>query len=370
MQITPNVRRITNRLSRPVLAFFRMPGSRGFGALIFTFLMIFVGAVVDLKLNYRDPGTGAGLDWVSSVYTVFMLLVFESPLPFPKAGLARLAFFLVPISGFLVLGQGIFRLGNTLLKRDLWEAAMASTYNDHIIICGLGRISQRVIERVRDLDHEVVVIESDPDNEYIEHFRNQKIPVIIGDAHKPEILAQANIQDAESIVPCTSDDMTNLSIALEARRMVPELKIVLRMADTRLAENVRTGFDIHTAFSIPDIAAPAFAAASTKAPLDHAIAFDVGQNRNLITITEFNLVPESSLVGCTVGQLEDEFEVAVLALSRKGEFQLHPRDEVMLLAGCSFVVSATIETLNKLAQLTPPTREYEHYLKGQWHIKT
>lgn len=370
MLLSTPFRRVINHFRRPILAYFRMPGSKGFGALIVFFVLIFSGAVLDLKLHYHDPVTGTGLDWISAVYTVFMLLVFESPLPFPHEPIARLAFFLVPITGFLVLGQGIFRLGNTLLKRDLWEAAMASTYSDHTVICGLGRISRRVIERVRDLNHEVVVIERDPDNEFIAKMRAEKIPVIVGDAHNPEVLAQANITEAESIVPCTSDDMTNLSIALEARRMAPDIKIVLRMADTRLAENVRTGFDIHTAFSIPEIAAPAFAAASTKAPLDHAIAFDVGNTRNLITITKFDLVPESSLVGKTVGQLEDEFGVAVIALSRKGEFQLHPRDEVMLLAGSSFVVSATIDTLNRLAQLTPPAREYEHYLKGQWKIRT
>ncbi|CAM2068407.1 Potassium channel protein [Sulfidibacter corallicola] len=366
--ITRKLPRWLNRIRRPILAYFRMPGSLGFGLLLLTFLVIFAGSVLDLKLTYVHPETGKGLDWIGALYTVFMLLVFESPLPLPQSPITRLAFFLVPISGFLVLGQGVFRLGNTMLKRDLWEKVMASTYSEHTIVCGLGKISIRVIQRILDLRHEVVVIENNRDNQYLEQLRRLRVPVIFGDAHRPDTLESANIRAAEAIVPCTSDDMTNLSIALEARRMVPGMKVVLRMADTRLAENVRSGFDIHTAFSIPEIAAPAFAAASTQAPLDHAIAFDEGNRRNLITITKFNLVPESILVGYTVGQLEDQFEVAVIALSRKGEFLLHPRDDVLLLAGCRFVVSASIETLNQLARLTPPAREYDHYLKGTWKI--
>jgi Trk K+ transport system NAD-binding subunit len=128
------------------------------------------------------------------------------------------------------------------------------------------------------------------------------------------------------------------------------------MADTQMAANLRSGFDIHTAFSIPEIAAPAFAAAATRAPLDHAISFGEGDNRSLLTITKFTLVPESVLVGYTVGRLEEEFGVAVIAQRHQDEFLIHPKDNAVLVAGDRFVVSASITALNQLAELTrrPP----------------
>jgi len=63
-----------------------------------------------------------------------------------------------------------------------------------------------------------------------------------------------------------------------------------------------------------------------------------------------------------VGQLEDEFEVAVIAQRSNGEFQLHLRDDAVLHVTDRFVVSASIEALNRLARLTPPTRELDTYV--------
>ena len=63
-------------------------------------------------------------------------------------------------------------------------------------------------------------------------------------------LIEFQIENGTSaIVPCADDDLANLDIALEARRLKPGIKVVLRLFDERLAENVEHGFDIHTAFS-------------------------------------------------------------------------------------------------------------------------
>ncbi|MDX1522968.1 MAG: NAD-binding protein, partial [Anaerolineae bacterium] len=200
--------------------------------------------------------------------------------------------------------------------------------------------------------------------------RSWGVPVVIADATRPDVLRGVAIKTAESIVPCTSDDLVNLSIALEARKIVPDIKVVLRMADTQMAANIRDGFDIHTAFSIPEISAPSFAAAATKAPLDHAFSFGIGNERRLLTITKFTVVPESILVDYTIGELEQEFEVAVIAHRVGVDFNLHPKDDERLNVGDGFVVSASIQALNTIASLTPPTREMDRYHEGRWPLKT
>lgn len=360
----------TKNIRRPVLAFFRMPGSGGFGVLLIIFALIIVFGILDLKLNYVNPDTGKRLDTIAAVYAVFALLVFETPFPLPDSWITRIVFFAVPISGVLVLGRGLLRLGSSILDVNMWNRAMASTYKDHIIVCGLGKVSARVVRWILDLNEEVVVIDNRPDNPFLDEVRSWGVPVIIADARRPEILREAGIQEAESIVPCTNDDLTNLSVALEARRLRPSIKVVLRMFDNRMAANLESGFDIHTAFSIPELSAPAFAAAATRAPLDYAFAFGEGKARNLLTITKFTLVEDSILVGYTVGKLEEEFDVAVIAHRKDGKFILHPRDDTVLCVGDRFVLSATIEALNQIASLTPPTRDVDLYQQGRWPIKT
>lgn len=359
-----------NSIQRPTYAFFRMPGSTGFGILLVVFAAVVVVAVLELHWNYVHPETGAGLDLYEAVYTVFMLLVFETPLPLSESWIARLAFFAIPIFGILVLGQGLVRLGRALLNRDVWSKAMASTYKEHTIVCGLGKVSTRVTRWILDLHEEVVAIENDPNNPFIAEVRRWGVPVVIADARRPEVLLDAGITQAESIVPCTSDDLMNLSIALEARRLVPEIKVVLRMFDVQMAANVRAGFKIHTAFSIPELSAPSFAAAATKAPLDYAFSYGEGDERNLLTITKFTMVAESPLVDYTIDKLEDEFNVSVIAHRRDGEFMLHPKDDAVLSAGDRFVASGPIEGISQIAGLTPPTREMDRYSEGRWPIRT
>jgi Trk K+ transport system NAD-binding subunit len=356
-------------IRRPILAFLRMPGAGGFGTLLLLFAIIVSCSILDLYLTYENPQTGDRLDFVAAVYAVFALLVFETPLDLPASWITRLVFFAVPISGILVLGQGLVRLGSSLLDKNTWDQAMASTYKDHAIVCGLGRVGLKVTRWLLDLNEEVVVIESNPNGSYIAEVRDWGVPVVIADARRANVLESVNIKEAEAIVPCTSDDLTNLGIALEARRLVPKLKVVLRLFDAHIAENIRHGFDIRTTFSIPDISAPTFAAAATRAPLDHAITFGDGEEQSLLTITKFTLIPESSLVGYTVRQLEDEFDVAVIAHRHEGKFMLHPRDDAILCAGDRFVASASIPALNQLARYTPPTREYERYLQGRWPLR-
>jgi Trk K+ transport system NAD-binding subunit len=348
-----------------------MPGARGFGVLLLVFGVLTALATIDLRWNYVHPDTGrVGLDLGEAVYAVGMLLVFQSSLPLPAAWLTRLVFFLVPVTGVLVLGQGLVRLGTTLLSSEAWSRAMASTYSDHAVVCGLGRVSLRSIRWLLDLGQEVVVVEHHRDNPLLDELRAWNVPVVIGDARRGEVLESAGIHRADAIVPCTSDDLTNLSIALEARRLAPAIKVVLRMADVAMAARVRVGFDINTAFSIPEIAAPAFAAAATKVPLDHAIAFGEGDARSLLTITKFTVVEESDLVGRTLGEIERIFDVAIVAhrTVADGRFRLHPPDEERLAAGDRFVASASPEGLTALARHTPPTREMSRYAEGRWPI--
>lgn len=355
----------------PLRAFFRMPGARGFGALLAVFAAVVALATADLKVLYVNPETGRqGMDAVEALYSVLMLLVFQPIQPLPASWLTRLAFFLVPLAGVVVFGQGLVRLGATLVNREEWSRAMASTTRDHVVVCGLGRVTLKVVRWLLDLGERVVVVEQRRDNPLLDEVRGWGVAVVIGDARRGDVLESAALAAAESIVPCTSDDLTNLSIALEARRLVPGVKVVLRMADVQLAAQVRSGFDINTAFSIPELAAPAFAAAATKVPLDQAIAFGEGDARSLLTITKFTVVPESVLAGRSLGEIEREFDVAVVALraAADGRFQLHPPDEARLAAGDHFVVSATVDALARIARLTPPTREISHYAAGRWPL--
>ncbi|MCD8533354.1 MAG: NAD-binding protein [Verrucomicrobia bacterium] len=357
------------RYFRPLIACFRMPGSGTFSVLLGIFVVTVFASVLIIRFQYVDEETGHRCDWGEAIYVVMALLVFESPIAFPSSWIARISFFAVPLSGLLVFGQGLLRLWKSLSDKNTWDLAMASTYQNHSIVCGLGKIGLRVTRWILDLKEEAVVIESDGNNPLIPQVREWGVPVVIGDAKRLEVLRSVGIDRAESIVPCTSDDLANLAIALEARSVCPGIKVVLRMYDQQMANNVRSGFDINRTYSIPEIAAPPLAAAATRVPLDHAFTYGEGDERSLITITKFALVVESVLIGYSVGQMEEEFKVAVIGIRKNGKFELHPARSTILECDDRFVVSAGIDSLNLLAGLTPPANELERYRKGRWPLQ-
>jgi Trk K+ transport system NAD-binding subunit len=358
---------------RTVRAFFSLPGSHVFLGGLILFLVLLVVAVIVLDTSYAMPGDPDGLDTVESIYAVFGMLFFEHVFDLPRDWFSAALFFLVPVVGIITLGQLFVRLGTTVLNREKWEMAKASTYSDHVIVCGLGRVGFRVCRWLLDLGEEVVVVDLDDEDSLYDQVRAWGAPIIVADARRPEILEQAGLHTASAIVPVTGDDLVNLGIATAARGLRPDMRVVLRTFDDALAANLQTGFDIHRAYSTSALAAPAFAAAAVHAPVDYAFSYETEHDgevsQALVTITKFTIVEGCKLAGYTVDRIENEFGVNVIAVRSQG-FEVHPPGDRVLNVGEGFVVSATPDGLDQLARYVPPTREMRRYLQGRWPILT
>ncbi len=350
-------------------AFFRLPGSGRFVGALISLACLLVAATILLDVRYRNPSAGGDeLGLPESLYAVFTMLFFGSAYPLPTDALTRVVFFIVPVVGLVVIGQFLARLAGAYVNRERWERAVASTYTGHVIVCGLGRVGFRVARWLLDLGEEVVIIESDPKNQFIAQVRGWGVPVITADARRPEVLQDAGVMACSAICPLTGDDLINLAMATEARALHPHLKVVLRTFDERLGASLESGFDIHTAFSAAALAAPAFAAAALNVPVDYALEFGEGEQRTLVTVTKFTLVAGSKLVGRTVGSLEAEFDVFVIA-HRSSEFKFNPPSEAVLEVDQGIVVVGSPQTLSALARLTPPTSELRRYHANRWPIE-
>jgi Trk K+ transport system NAD-binding subunit len=66
--------------------------------------------------------------------------------------------------------------------------ALASTFNDHMILVGCGHLGYRVVIILHEMYKDVVVIDSDPRADLIEIVRALGIPVIQDDATREVIL--------------------------------------------------------------------------------------------------------------------------------------------------------------------------------------
>ncbi|ELS33310.1 MULTISPECIES: NAD-binding protein [Pseudanabaena] len=152
-----------------------------------------------------------------------------------------------------------FILGSRL--RNFWDAARVPQHN-HIIICGLGSVGVQTALQLVSYGYEVIAIERDLNNRFLDTLRSQNIPVIHGDASLPTTLKAANLDKAESLLAVTSNDTENLEIALNAKGIAPNCRVVVRYDDPYYASMAQEVFDFEAVLSPPEIAAPAFAASA------------------------------------------------------------------------------------------------------------
>jgi len=145
--------------------------------------------------------------------------------------------------------------------KQFWDAARIPQRN-HYIVCGLSGIGLRIVQQLHASGNDVVVIETDSNNRYVNTARGLGIPVIQGDASFRATLKASNIDSAAAVLAVTNNDATNLEIALKAKGLTPSIPVIVHYADPDFAGMAQQVFDFEAVLSPAELAAPAFAAAA------------------------------------------------------------------------------------------------------------
>ncbi len=354
-----NIQR-TRRLAQAYFRDTRVLVRQFHSVLLLFAILLLIGTVV-LHFTYD---AGNPLDWGAAFHTAFKLMFFETVGDYPSHPLAQLVYLLWPIMGLVMVVNGMVRFGTALFNRqerkEAWQVAVASTYHDHVVVCGLGKVGCRVVSQLIGMQQSIIGIEANESAVFLERVRKEGVTVLMGDARSRELLEKAGIKEAAAVVACTESDLTNLEIALEARELNPNIKVVMRMFDQELAERVRKGFGIKTAFSTSALAAPAFAAAATRAAVEYSFYVeDV-----LLNISRVTVPSGSPLVGMRVGEVEQTLDLSIVLYQGPEGMDLHPTPELVLAGESQIVVLATLESLARLGQMNKREEEYQSQKRG------
>ncbi|MBW4594095.1 MAG: NAD-binding protein [Brasilonema angustatum HA4187-MV1] len=163
------------------------------------------------------------------------------------------------VIGLLYALLNDFVLGSRF--KQFWDAARVPRRN-HYIVCGLSGIGIKVVEQLSKSGHEVVVIERDSNNKYVNTARGAGIPVVYADASFSATLKVANLDSAAAVLAVTGNDATNLEVALKAKGMTPQVPVIVHYAEPDFAHMAQQVFDFEAVLSPAELAAPAFAAAA------------------------------------------------------------------------------------------------------------
>ncbi len=293
-----------------------------------------------LAFQYFEPEKEHSLP--KATYYTWCLVFAEPPEEFPESRFLQVLFFLVPVLGLTVIIEGIVDLalmmGDRRRYERSWCTMMAATLSGHIILVGFGKLGFRTYRVLHQLGEPVVVIERNAEGQFLEEARRCGVPILIGDARREAILSDANITKAKSIILATDDDLANLEIALDARKLVPEIRVVLRMFDQNMADKIRGGFNLHTAMSQSAISAPAFAVSAIESSIVGSFVLD----DQLIVMQRWEVRPGGRLAGKRIGQAMTEHGICVVEHRAKGKAHgcLFPSPDTMVSTGDELLIQA------------------------------
>jgi trk system potassium uptake protein TrkA len=95
------------------------------------------------------------------------------------------------------------------------------------VIAGGGRVGSRTARLLDDRGHDVVVIERDDD--LIDALVDERVATIIeGDATRPSVLEQTDLERTDVLAALTADAGTNLAVCMAAERLAPDVRTVMR----------------------------------------------------------------------------------------------------------------------------------------------
>jgi Trk K+ transport system NAD-binding subunit len=219
---------------------------------------------------------------------------------------------------------------------------------DHVIVVGLGTIGYRIVLALRARGIRVAAVEQQEQGRFVAAARELGIPVVIGDAADPANLRTLRIDRARGLVAATDHDPANLATAMHARGLRPDLRIVVRLFDPDLADQLGRAFGEFRSRSVSALAAPAFAAAAISRRVVATIP--VGHRRVLV-IARVPIAAGSPAAGSTVGEEESaaaEVELGaarVLAIVRGDDVIWKPDRDQALDAGDDLVLLAPRRSL-------------------------
>jgi len=317
------------------------------GSLIALVIAVALGAILYASAPHVEYASKLDLAWSSLYYSWMALLV--QPIP-SDVWYLKLVSGIYPLIGVIVIGEGIVRLALLLASKERgekeWMKVMATTYSNHVVLCGVGHLGYRVLEQLLANQVPVVVLEKNPDARFVAQARALGVPVLIRNMKEDQALIDAGVERASVIIIATNDDMANIEVALDSRRMNPKIRILMRQYDQQIAAKISGALEIDAAFSSSALSAPILAAMAMDAKV---MASFVIQGVPYVA-AEVKVDAASKLNGRTIADLEKNYTLRVVArILQSGICQSPPPMDAIVIAGDALVVHTATAKLSLLA---------------------
>lgn len=254
------------------------------------------------------------------------------------------AYAITSITNYLVGGEYKRLVKERKMKSQLMEL------NNHVIICGYGRVGRQAAEDLISVGTDVVVIEMN-DTLAEDHAGVKNLHFLTGDATVDTILPEANIANAKAVITCLPKDADNVYVVLSARESKSDVLILSRANSISAVSKLKSAGANNVI--LPDTIGGSHLASLIANP-DVMEFLDIlrvqgadGANVNSVSFSE---LPED-MQGLTIGQLEANKISGVTVIGFKtagGEYIVNPDENLKMIPDSKLFVLGSIEQIKLL----------------------
>lgn len=304
------------------------------------------------------------LTWLDAVYATIVIVStvgFGDIVPVTKAGkifttiliilgAGTAACTLSLIFGLIVEGKIKEHFGRRTMLQEIADL------NNHVIVCGAGRVGREVISGLEKFGNKIVVIEADQAK--AELLLEEKIMTVCGDAKLDRVLQEAGVKKASFLIAALSNDADNVYVTLSARNQNSNIVVISRAEDEEAEVKMRQA-GAATVVS-PSISGGRQILAAIRHPVAYDFLDNMFYNKKMhYDMAEISIGQGSTLIGKTPSEVWKEyfFNLLIVSIKRDNDFLAASYDKEIMRCGDLLIVVgqlACIQSLTHLASTTLP----------------
>ena len=240
-------------------------------------------------------------------------------------------------------------LGGERRRRKM--ARVISALDDHVIVCGFGRVGRTVWQALERAGTPSVIVEIDA--VLVDLAENEGALVLEGDATTDAALEQAGIDRARALIACVMSDADNLVIVLSAKNRCSDLRVIARASEVA-SESKLTLAGADRVVAPQRVGAERLAALAAQPRIDEFVDLVLHGKLVSLRIEEFTVRPGAELAGETLRGAEVRRKTGALVLAvedARGIVQFNPDPDLSLLPGHTIIGMGTESQLMSLAEI-------------------
>jgi Trk K+ transport system NAD-binding subunit len=309
-----------------------------------TLLTLMILGTILFKLNYPDK---THLKDAVNLAVVLLLGGFDNvfgalTMPFPISWGLYLFCIILTVAGTVFTGIVYAMLTEKVLtsRFQFLKQRPPIPQQDHVVVIGLGRLSQRVADLLQEFNQPLAGITPNSD---FDMTVLPKMPLIVGNFK--EALEKVNLSTAKSVIVDTDDEMLNLELGLMARAANPNLHLAIRTFEQRLSDDLAELIPNAQLLCAYALAAEVFAGAAFGENIISLFRL----NHQTVLVTEYTIEANDTLNGLLLAQVAYGYGVVPICHQKRGqESKLMPSEDTLLTVGDRMVVLATINGLRRI----------------------